>query len=388
MPESSSPSAEAYQPTLSTWDHLWRTAVCLAVSGLVWGGIAGEQLRERPGFFIADLGVGLASFVLVFFRRRWPFPIAVLLQAFAAISMTSAGPATLALVSLSTRRRLGEITVAGVVGIVCSQLFATFQPETSSDPLWVSVTFLAITTVALCLAGMYIGSRRELIWSLHERARQAEAERDLRVEQARSAERERIAREMHDVLAHRISLVSMHAGALAYRTDLPAEQVRESAAVIQAKAHEALQDLRQVLGALRGHSDDDRPQPTLADLPTLLAEARAGGTVVDLADGLAGTPGEAIGRTVYRIVQEGLTNARKHAGGAHVTVRITGSADDGITVTVRNAKPVGGFGRAPSPSSGFGLVGLRERTDLVAGTLTVRDRPDEFVLTAWLPWET
>ncbi len=388
MPQTAPGTIEGYQPALSRWSHLWRTTVCLAISGLAWGEIAGPQLRDRPWLFVLDLCAGLASFVLVFFRRRWPFPIAVLLQAFALVSASSAGPATLALVSLATRRRLGEIAVAGMVGIVCSQVFATFEPRQNGDPVWVDLAFLTVTTIAVCLAGMYIGSRRELIWSLRERARHAEAERDLRVEQARSAERERIAREMHDVLAHRISLVTMHAGALAYRTDLPPEQVRESAAVIQAKAHEALQDLRQVLGALRGQADGDRPQPTLADLPALVAEARAGGAVVDYADDLAGTPGEAIGRTVYRIVQEGLTNARKHAWGTHVTVRIAGSAEDGITVTVRNAKPVGVLGRTPSPTSGFGLVGLRERTDLVTGTLTVHDRPQEFVLTAWVPWET
>ncbi len=385
---SQSSSSQGYQPSLGAWSHLWRTTVCLAISGLTWGEIAGVQLRDRPWLFVADLGVGLASFVLVLFRRRWPFPIAVLLQACALVSASSAGPATLALVSLATRRRIGEIATAGAVGILCSQLFATFEPQRNGDPLWVDLAFLTITTIAVCLAGMYIGSRRELIWSLRERARHAEAERDLRVEQARSAERERIAREMHDVLAHRISLVTMHAGALAYRTDLPVEQVRESAAVIQAAAHEALQDLRQVLGTLRGQSDDDRPQPTLDDLPALVAQARAGGDVVDYGADLVGTPADAIGRTVYRIVQEGLTNARKHAWGTHVTVRIAGSAENGITVTVRNAKPVGMLGRASSPASGFGLVGLRERTDLVSGSLTVHDRPGEFVLTAWVPWET
>ena len=162
-------------------------------------------------------------------------------------------------------------------------------------------TFNIVVTVAIVSFGMYVGSRRELIWSLRERARQAEAEQELRVGRAQSAERERIAREMHDVLAHRISLVTMHAGALAYRTDLPPEQVRETAELIQTKAHEAMTDLRQVLGMLRGEDGvPDRPQPTLPDLHTLMDEARSSGMVDDFHDLLAPgqLPAEQVGRTV------------------------------------------------------------------------------------------
>ena len=103
----------------------------------------------------------------------------------------------------------------------------------------------------LLATGMYIGARRELVASLHDRAERAEREQALRVEQAQANERARIAREMHDVLAHRMSLVAMHAGALAYRTDLSPEQTRHAAEVIQANAHRALADLREVLGLLR-----------------------------------------------------------------------------------------------------------------------------------------
>ena len=125
--------------------------------------------------------------------------------------------------------------------------------------------------------GMYIGSRRELLWSLRQRAERAESEQGLRAAQSRSNERERIAREMHDVLAHRISQISMHAGALAFREDLTAEEMRDSAGVIQAKAHEALTDLRGVLGVLRDESGEltHAPLPTYADLPALVDEARA-----------------------------------------------------------------------------------------------------------------
>ena len=195
---------------------------------------------------------------------------------------------------------------------------------------------------------------------------------------------------MHDVLAHRISLVTMHAGALAYRTDLPPEQVHETARLIQTKANEALTDLRQVLGVLRGgDAPEDRPQPTIADLDQLLAESRSGGMVVELADDLSpAVPPEQVGRTLYRIVQEALTNARKHAVGAHVSVRLAGSPDSGISVVVRNAKRIGAPTGPAAPSSGLGLVGLRERAALAGGSLVVEDTPQAFTLRGWLPWTT
>ncbi|MGO4258465.1 sensor histidine kinase [Marmoricola sp. RAF53] len=380
-----------YNPPLTRWGHLWRTVLCLAVSGLAWWELLPQQWNHHPGLFWLDLAGGVASFVLVFFRRRWPFGVAMAITVIGLFSASAAGPGVLAYVSLATRRRIPQILAVGATSVVVGQVFYAYQPDPSADPFWLNIFIGILLAVAFATFGMYIGSRRELIWTLQERARQAEAEQELRMDQARSAERERIAREMHDVLAHRISLVTMHAGALAYRTDLPPEQVRETAELIQAKAHEALTDLRQVLGVLR--ADDrgtpgtgDRPQPTLDDLARLLEESRDGGMVVDLADGLAGRqPAEQVGRTLYRIVQEGLTNARKHAPRTHVTVRLDGDPESGATVVVRNAKPVG-VSRSTTPGSGLGLVGLRERAALAGGTLVVEDTRDAFVLRGWLPW--
>lgn len=378
-----------YNPPVTPWGHVWRMALSVLISAVAWWEIAGRQWTDHRSWFWVDLAFGLASYWLVQYRRRWPFPVALALSVTGLVSMSSAGPGILAVVSYATRRRIPGIVVVGIVGVVCGQLYVYYQPAYSSeDPPWVNFTVLVAFTIAMTAFGMYLGSRRELLWTLRERARQAEAEQELRVDQARSSERERIAREMHDVLAHRISLITLHAGALAYRTDLPAEQIRETAALLQATSHEALADLRQVLGVLRGEQGD-RPQPTLADLDRLLTESRDGGMVVDLADGLAGrTPSEQIGRALYRIVQEGLTNARKHAPGTHVSVRLDGDPDSGVTVTVRNASPVGTLGRVVGPSSGLGLVGLRERAALVGGELHVERTADGFSLRCWLPWTT
>ena len=137
--------------------------------------------------------------------------------------------------------------------------------------------------------GLYLGARRDLIASLHDRAERAEREQALQVSTARAGERTRIAREMHDVLAHRMSLVAVHAGALAYRTDLSAAETRETAAIIQANSQRALADLREILGLLRDTErgidvTDHRPQPTLGDLDSLLDDERAAGAHVTLRD--------------------------------------------------------------------------------------------------------
>jgi signal transduction histidine kinase len=383
------PESDPSSPPLTAWGNVWRYAVAVTISGLAWGDIAVHEWRADSPWLWIDLAGGIVSFALVGYRRRWPFGIALVLTLFGLFSMSAAGPGVLAAVSLFTRRNLRQIIPIALLNIVVSQLYVTWQPAGSTDPAWVAFTFNVVVTVAIVSFGMYIGSRRELVWTLRERALAAEAEQELRVVRARSAERERIAREMHDVLAHRISLVTMHAGALAYRTDLPPEQVRETAELIQTKAHEALTDLRQVLGMLRGEDGaPDRPQPTLADLETLMEEARTSGMVVDLHNQLPpGTlPTEQVGRTVYRIVQEALTNARKHAAGTHVSITLSGDVERGVSVVIGNAKPVGRARRPVSPGSGLGLVGLRERAELTGGTLTVDESDRSFTLRSWLPW--
>lgn len=391
---------EDYSPPLTRWGHVWRTLVALLISASTWGDLAGRQWSSSQWLFWADLVGGVAAFVLVFQRRRWPFRVALALSILGLFSASAAGPAVLALVSLATRRKIPDLVVVGVVAVACGQLFSYYQPGASSgltfgngnpntNPPWLDFTVASLATIALAMLGMYIGSRRELIWNLRERARQAEDQQDLRVAQARSAERERIAREMHDALAHRISLVSVHAGALAYRSDLPSEQVQETADLIQTTAHQALTDLRQVLGVLRGDATGDRPQPTLRDLDTLFAEARDGGMTLDVRDDLDGRePAEQTGRTLYRLIQEGLTNARKHAPGSHVAVTLAGDATSGVTVTVRNAKRVGALGLRQPPGSGVGLIGLQERAVLAGGTLDVENAADTFGLRGWFPWTT
>jgi signal transduction histidine kinase len=378
---------EDYTPPLTRWGHLWRLMAVLLTSGIAWSSVAADQWHRHHWLLALDLGLGLVAYPLMFFRRRYPLPIALILNVLSLGSGIASGPALLATVSLATRRVLWQIVLVIIVAIVAGQGFVDLQPGAKDQRWWVTFAFTTAVTIAFAAIGMYIGSRRELMWTLRERARQAEDQHGLRVDAARAAERERIAREMHDVLAHRISMVSMHAGALAYRTDLPPEQVRETAELIQAKAHEALTDLRQVLGVLRSDQPGqlDRPQPTLRDLPSLVNEARDAGMDVDLHvttpdDGMP----EQVARTVYRIVQEGLTNARKHALGTSVRVSVEGAAGPGVDVWVRNPSRVGG--RTTTPGAGLGLVGLRERAELAGGRIDVSQEREGFALHGWLPW--
>jgi signal transduction histidine kinase len=260
---------------------------------------------------------------------------------------------------------------------------------------WSGLAFGLLFTVVALGWGLFVRARNLLVLSLHERSQRLESEQRLRVEQARQAERARIAREMHDVLAHRLSLLSVHAGALEFRPDASADEIARAAGVIRASAHGALQDLRQVIGLLRTPEEEDapeRPQPTLADVPALVAESRTSGmSVRDRVE--VENPGSipaALGRTVYRIVQEGMTNARKHEPGSLVEVTISSDPNGALRVEVVSL-PAVGASRAEHalggvPGAGTGLIGLAERISLAGGQLEHGPSPKRgYVLSATLP---
>lgn len=247
---------------------------------------------------------------------------------------------------------------------------------------------MAVSYAALIGWGAQSQARQALVKSLRDRARRAEDEQARRIAEARTGERTKIAREMHDVLAHRLSLLAAYAGALEFRPDAPPEELARASGVIRAGAHEALEELREVIGVLRDDAsgpDRDRPQPTFADVPRLLDESRAAGTPVELDDRLAGaTVPDTLGRTVYRVVQEGLTNARKHAPGEPVTVVLDGVPGGRLAVELVNRTVLPAA--TPVPGSGTGLVGLQERVQLAGGRFEQRSGQGRFRVRAVLPW--
>ncbi len=236
------------------------------------------------------------------------------------------------------------------------------------------VFLIGILLVIPMTFGLWVGTRRQLIDRLQERAARLEREQHMMAEQAITAERTRIAREMHDVVAHRVSLMVLHAGGLEVSATDP--RTVEAAGLIRTTGREALSELRGILGVLRDDTAaaPTAPQPVLADLERLVGEWRAAGMEVTREDTGQGPPLPAgVQRTAYRIVQEGLTNAAKHAPGAAVTLRLHRNPGR-LEVEVANgpaAAPV-----PPMPRSGFGLTGLHERVVLAGGDLTAGPCPD------------
>ena len=369
-------------------------ALCflLAVGVTVLTLVDSRAQHIAPAPLAVDLLLGGLCCLGVWLRRRWPVGFAVVAGLVSVYSTSAAGAALIALFTVAVHRRF--TAVAPIVAGYALVPFVTLlvRPDVPVGP-WSQIVLGVVFALAVLAWGMLVRARRQ---SLRERAGRVEAEQELRVAEARQGERNRIAREMHDVLAHRLSLLSLHAGALELRPDAAPEEVARAAGVVRDSAYQALEDLREVIGVLRtgvDRSDEtpERPQPTLADLPDLVDQSRRAGMRVRLdwqTDALSTVPA-GVGRSAYRIVQEGLTNARKHAPDGEVAVTVRATPGDGVTVEIRNPCPMGTGGGTAIPGAGIGLIGLTERAALAGGRLEHGPTPaGEFRLWAWLPWPT
>jgi signal transduction histidine kinase len=376
-------------PPLSRWQSTWRYLFAIITGAGFWTATFYNAYSwNLQPYLVLDLLLGVVSVVLMRWRRRSPLAIALLVSAIGGVSSAASGAVIVTAVSLATRRKWREIVPLAVVGVVASVVYFETQPGQADLPI--SVLFTVVFVSAIIAIGMYIGARRDLLATLRERADRAEREQGLRVQQAQATERARIAREMHDALAHRLSLVALHAGALEYCRGLSDAEVANAAAITRQSAHSALNDLHQILGVLRTLETDarpERPQPTLVDLPSLVQEAVRAGTRVQLhnqIDNLAGAP-DAMGRSAYRMIQESLTNARKHAPNTAVDVTLSGRPGGQLMLEVRNPLRIGS-GTSATPGSGLGLLGLTERAELIGGRLEHMTSGGDFVVRAWLPW--
>ncbi|WP_329483773.1 histidine kinase [Kribbella sp. NBC_01484] len=350
--------------------------------------IVAQAATGGGGWTIKDwyvLGVGVVASVALLWRRRFPATVTVI----TVLAMLTAGifvPMGLALLTLAIRRRDLVLVLLSLAAYAASVL-NTWRTD---GQFWVPVftgLFLIGTWVAI---GAYIGARRDLMVSLRDRAERAEAERELRSEQARLGERARIAQEMHDVLAHKVSLIALHAGGLEVNPAVGPDKVEGSARLIRETARQAMEDLREVLGVLRSDVSVDgadlAPVPQAADLERLVAASRDAGVSVTSKFALPDDVPTSLGRTIYRVVQESLTNVHKHARGASTEVQVHGAPGEGVTVRVTNVRPVAAGSLLPG--AGAGLVGLRERVQLVGGRLTTGPTAEGgWRVEAWLPWE-
>ncbi|POH69422.1 ATPase [Cryobacterium zongtaii] len=251
-------------------------------------------------------------------------------------------------------------------------LWEPTAPPVSADPLndWLNAAIVMLVPLLVAhLFGVNAGQRRRYVAALVDRAVQLERERDQQAEIARARERERIAREMHDVMAHSVSvMVALSEGARVAAAERPTESMAAMAQVAETGRH-TLGELRRLLGAVRTDGEtptlEHAPQPGALQLTDLAAQFRQAGLPVrlDLAGSASADP--AVGLTVYRIVQESLTNALRHARGAtQVTVGVTWSAES-VTIVVQDDAPAAPGGQPP----GRGILGIRERAALFAGSV-------------------
>ncbi|MFB7654879.1 MULTISPECIES: sensor histidine kinase [unclassified Streptomyces] len=355
----------------------------------------------------------LAGSVLVV-RRKWP--IAVVLVAIAVTPaemgflMGVVGLYTLAASELP-RRIIGSLAGMSLLGTLIVT-FVRLRQDMARDGVDLGDWFLPFASIATSLGltapplllGLYVGQRRRLMESLRERADSLERELQLlaeraeeRAEWARGEERTRIAREMHDVVAHRVSLMVVHAAALQAVARKDPEKAVKNAALVGDMGRQALTELREMLGVLRSGGDGARAErasvplaavgvaaaaaasraagdgesspdgPCLSELDELIGQSEAAGMVVNLSvEGEERVYAAEVEATAFRVVQEALTNVHKHAAGAKTYVRLAHRVSE-IAMQVENEPPPEAAASARLPSGGNGLVGMKERVAALGG---------------------
>ncbi|MDH6627971.1 signal transduction histidine kinase [Streptomyces sp. LBL] len=388
--------------------------VSLAVVSAAECAVEGVPFARDAGVPVgAGIVFGLLAGSVLVLRRRWP--IAVVLVSIAitpaqmGFLMGIVGLYTLAASELP-RRIIGSLAGMSLVGTLVVTFVRVGQDMARGELTlgdWF-VPFASITTslgltAPPVLLGLYVGARRRLMESLRERADSLERELQLlaeraeeRAEWARGEERTRIAREMHDVVAHRVSLMVVHAAALQAVARKDPEKAVKNAALVGDMGRQALTELREMLGVLRSGGGPARREgvplaavgaaaaaaasraadgeavgdgPSLSDLEVLVGQSAAAGMVVELSvEGESrGYAGE-IEQTAFRVVQEALTNVHKHAAGAKTHVRLAHRVSE-LAMQVENESPgeVSAAASAGLPSGGNGLVGMRERVVALGG---------------------
>ncbi|NNG20632.1 hypothetical protein HJ590_13910 [Naumannella sp. ID2617S] len=362
----------------------------------------GSPLPSELGSMITLIAIVLELSIL--FRRRFPWVVWGLGAVITLVLQLDSLLMLLGMSELIARRPLKQWRLAAI-GAGAASVVAMLRnliaggsalPTVSSDPFTRVVAFLLILLVGYAGAfglGWLRRSRRQLE-SVDADLEQAQQHvQGLTNELSRQAERELLAREIHDALAHRLSLVSLHSGALedAIRSGDPS--TAQAAQVVRDNAHRSLEDLRDLVGALR---DPQPPGPVteparvplhgMADVAEVIDSTIAAGVQVNAFVQLTDSDqaGELLNRAVFRIVQEALTNVVKHAPGSSVGLDLRASPETGVLLRIRN--PLVG-GTSGVPGSGSGLIGMRERVAALEGQLTVGPTEDGwFEVSVRLPW--
>jgi signal transduction histidine kinase len=381
---SSAPTSVAVRPARIQWPSepiAWVLAGLIATGGLL-PTAAPRSLLPLP--LAVSLVLECATGLLLAWRRDRPTLVAAVVAGASLLTVQPALP--FAMYSLARRQATSPLRYGVYATAVLSQ-FTTGAPV-------VGVMAAALLVGAPTWRGTVIRYRHARLEQLAERAEQAEREALLIARRVRAEERAALAREMHDVVAHEVSLITLHAGALSVDPQ-ESERARETGELIRVTGRRALAQLRQILDVLRDPETVEssfQPGPALQDLPQLLADSAVAGVPVDWAPwsatvtevraGAKPLP-PAVEHTVYRIVQEALTNIRKHAHGARATL---GLRVDRENLECEVTNPVTGLpGEAAGEGAGLGLRGLRERAALLGGTLDTENRDGVFRVRLRLP---
>jgi signal transduction histidine kinase len=341
--------------------------------------------KDKPA-----LGVlfGLLAAVPLVVRRRRPFAaLAVVIAAAVAapVSVPYELPMMVLLYTIgSTRGWERTIAAGGAVVAVGGIFLLAGGPGFNAGNLIGTALLCAISSGL----GLYVGTKRAGMDALRDRAERLDRERELLAERAVAEERVRIAQELHDVVAHNVSLIVVQAQALGVTAG--DEHVKQATDGIADLGRQTMTEMHRTLRLLRGSDDDATPfapQPGLSDLDTLLARSRATGLDVDVTIGGAPRPlPQSVDLSAFRIVQEALTNVVKHAGRARTTVTVDYGAQ-ALELTIVDDGQRGTPNGPPAPG-GHGLVGMRERTALFGGTLAAGPRAGRgFEVRASLPYD-
>jgi len=364
-------------------------ALGLLVAGLGTGPLlGGRAIEPRDLLALAVVVVMCASLAV---RRRRPVAVFTAVVAAGGLQVLLL-PGPLAsdvamLVALYTLAayRPRRIALPGLLVTALGSLIAIMRwaPEHAIHDWWTLGEVLAVfwgPALTAWLLGDMTRWRRSYYRELEERAARLERERDAQAQIAAAAERARIARELHDVVAHNVSVMVVQADGASYAISSSPDRAREALAAISATGRQALTEMRSLLGVLRSAGDsladgaaELAPQPGIEQLSGLLAQARATGLPVSFTvEGVPRQLPRGTALTAYRVVQESLTNARKH-GGAGVTATVTlRFCEDEVAIIVADdgtASPKEGDGQ------GHGLIGMRERVELFGGTVSAGPKP-------------
>ncbi|MGX5655918.1 sensor histidine kinase [Geodermatophilus nigrescens] len=359
--------------------------VALLGAGTVTVGVVTPEARLTADAVLLVGGLLLVA-TLFLFRRSAPV-VPFVVSAVLGVLVPALGVGML-LTAYAVGRYEGRWPVRGAAGVLGT--VALVQPWAigTPDEAVGALGGVAIALVLPAALGIWQRTRAQLLAALRERAARAEAERERLASAAVLAERTRIAREMHDAVGHRVSLMVLQAGAIEVAAADP-DRVEQLAGQVQTAGRQALEELRQMVGVLRAGEVDEAaplgPQPGLPELPRLVASAREAGMDVSWTGPAEGTApvDPVVGRAAYRIVQEALTNAGRHAPDAPVQVTVERRPDE-LHVRVVNGPPA--RAAEPVPGGGFGLIGLGERVRTLGGRLSAEPRLDGgFCVEAELP---